>query len=314
MKIVFAGSPAYAVPALERLLSDGNRVVAVVTQPDKPVGRKKVLTPTPVKVCAQSRGVPVFDFKRVREHVAELRELHADLMITCAYGQILTQEVLDCFPAGVWNLHASLLPEFRGASPIQAAILAGKTHTGVTVMKTELELDTGDILLVKRCEIGGATCGELSERLSLLSAEAASEAVNLIESGQTQLLLQDEGRATFCKKVQKSDAKIDFSRPSEQIVRTIKAFSPDPAAFCRQGGSVLNLLNAELAKGSDKGGDGKIGAGKIGEVLAADKRGIAVQCGEGAVRITLLQPAGGKVMRAADYVNGRKIKAGDILD
>lgn len=304
MKIVFAGSPEYAVPALEKLISEGREVVAVVTQPDKPAGRKKTLTPTPVKVCAASHGIPVLDFVKIREHAAELKKLNADIMITCAYGQLLTQEVLDCFPSGVWNLHASLLPEFRGASPIQSAILAGKTHTGVTVMKTELSLDTGDILLVLRCETGGMTCGELSEKLSELSAEAASQAVDLIERGELQLLLQDNSKATYCKKVQKSDGKIDFSAPAEQIVRKIKAFSPQPAAYCLQNGLVLNILNSELANGE----------GACGEVISADKRGICVKCGTGAVRITQLQPAGGKVMRAADYVNGRKIKAGDRLE
>ncbi len=304
MKIVFAGSPEYAVPALEKLISEGREVVAVVTQPDRPSGRKKTLTPTPVKVCAASHGIPVLDFVKIREHAAELKKLNADIMITCAYGQLLTQEVLDCFPSGVWNLHASLLPEFRGASPIQSAILAGKTHTGVTVMKTELFLDTGDILLVLRCETGGMTCGELSEKLSELSAEAASQAVDLIERGELQLLLQDNSKATYCKKVQKSDGKIDFSAPAEQIVRKIKAFSPQPAAYCLQNGVVLNILNSELANGE----------GACGEVISADKRGICVKCGGGAINITQLQPAGGKVMRAADYVNGRKIKAGDKLE
>lgn len=306
MKIVFAGSPEYAVPALEKLISDGREVVAVVTQPDKPVGRKRTLTPTPVKVCANSHGIPVFDFVKIREHVAELKRLNADIMITCAYGQLLTQEVLDCFPLGVWNLHASLLPEFRGASPIQSAILAGKTHTGVTVMKTELSLDTGDILLVLRCEIGDMTCGELSQKLSKLSAEAASQAVDLIERGEIQLLLQDDSKATYCKKVQKSDGKIDFSAPAEHTLRQIRAFSPQPAAYCLQNGLVLNILNAELVESG--------ACGDAGEVISADKRGICVKCGKGALNITQLQPAGGKVMRAADYVNGRKIKAGDKLE
>lgn len=304
MKIVFAGSPDYAVPALESLLAAGKQIVAVVTQPDKPVGRKHVLTPTPVKSFAAQRGLPVYDFARIRDHVGELRQLEADVMITCAYGQILTQAVLDAFPRGVWNLHASLLPKFRGASPIQSAILAGESHTGVTVMKTELELDSGDILLVKRCAVGDCTYGELEERLSRLSADAAVEAVALLESGQTQLLLQDEAKVTTCKKIHKADAKIDFSQPAELVLRQIKAFSPQPAAFCLQKGAPLNLLNGELSDGE----------GEVGEVIRADKRGITVKCGGGAVNVTLLQPAGGKPMRAADYVNGRKIKAGDFLE
>lgn len=303
MKIVFAGSPEYAVPALEALVKEYG-VAAVITQPDKPFGRKKTLTPTPVKSRAEALGVPVYDFNKVREHVEDVMSLGADIMITCAYGQLLSKEILNCFPKGVWNLHASLLPKFRGASPIQSAISAGETHTGVTVMKTELTLDTGGILLVKRCEIGDMTCGELSKKLSYLSAEAAVEAVALIKSGQTQLLVQDEAKATLCKKVSKADGKIDFAASPEHICRLIRAFNPEPLAYCMQGGNVLNILKAQPFEAQ----------GEKGAVICADKRGILVGCGGGAILVKELQPAGGKRMSAADYVNGRKIKAGDILD
>ena len=303
MKIVFAGSPEYAVPAL-KAVHEKFGVAAVITQPDRPVGRKQVLTPTPVKAEAEKLNLPVYDFAKIRNCVDEVKAIGADIMITCAYGQLLTQEVLDCFEMGVWNLHASLLPKFRGASPIQSAILAGETHTGVTVMRTELSLDTGDILLVKRCEIGDKNCAELSEVLSLLSAEAAVEAVELIGRGQPQLLMQDEAKATFCRKIQKSDCKIDFTHSAEDICRLIRAMNPQPFAYCEQNGTVLNILRATVADGG----------GNTGEVISADKRGIVVACGGGAIRIEELQPAGGKIMRAADYVNGRKIKAGDRLD
>lgn len=304
MKIVFAGSPEYAVPALEKLIACNKNVVAVITQPDKPTGRKRIITPTPVKVCAQKYGIPVYDFDKIRLHADEVKAIGADIMITCAYGQLLTQEVLNCFKGGVWNIHASLLPEFRGASPIQAAIAAGKTHTGVTVMKTELSLDSGGILLAKRLEINGATCGELTERLSILGADAALECVNLLEKGETQLLMQDEGKVTYCKKIEKADCKIDFSRPAQSVVNAIKAYSPAPAAHCNHGGIALNILNAETCS---------LPCGKVGEVVAADKRGIAVSCGDGCILITALQPAGGKAMSAADFINGRKIKAGDVF-
>lgn len=305
MKIIFAGSPEFAVPALEKLLQNGKQIVAVVTQPDKPVGRKQILTPTPVKAFALSRNLPVYDFKRIRDNCDTLRALGADIMITCAYGQLLTGEVLNCFKGGVWNIHASLLPKYRGASPIQSAILNGETHTGITVMKTELTLDTGDMLLVKRCEVGNLTCGELTERLSALGAEAAVEAVNLLEEGKTQLLMQDEAKATLCKKVKKEEGKLDFSHCPQHICRLIKAFSPEPTAFCNFNGAILNIYNAELSP---------LSGGKTGEVLSADKHGIAVQCGGGSILITELQPAGGKRMKAADFVNGRKIKVGDFLD
>ena len=303
MKIVFAGSPEYAVPALEALHKKFG-ISAVITQPDKPVGRKAILTPTAVKAKANELGLPVYDFNKIREHIAELKAMGGDILITCAYGQLLTQEVLDSFPLGVWNLHASLLPKFRGASPIQSAILAGETHTGVTVMKTELSLDTGGILLVKRCEIGNRTCGELQDVLSQLSAQAAVEAVELIQSGRTQLLIQDEAKATLCKKINKSDCKIDFNNSAGDICRLINAMNPQPVAFCNHNGNVLNILRAENCEGN----------GEVGAVICADKRGITVACGSGAIVVKELQPAGGKKMSAADFVNGRKIKAGDKLD
>ena len=302
MKIVFAGSPEYAVHALEAL-NEEYGVAAVITQPDKPFGRKKILTPTAVKAKAIELGLPVYDWTKIRDHAEEVKALNADIMITCAYGQLLTQEILDCFSKGVWNLHASLLPEFRGASPIQSAILAGKSHTGVTVMKTELSLDTGDILLVKRCQIGNKNYGELSAELSALSAEAAVEAVGLLKE-EPLLLLQDEAKATLCKKIQKSDGKIDFSRSAGDICRLIRAYNPEPVAFCNFNGNVLNILSAEPVNG----------VGEVGTVICADKRGVAVKCGDGVILITELIPAGGKKMRAADFVNGRKIKAGDKLD
>ena len=304
MKIIFAGSPEYAVPSL-KALHEKFGVAAVLTQPDKPTGRKKILTPTAVKTYAEEQGIPVYDFAKVREHVQEVKELGGDIMITCAYGKILTQEVLDCFPQGVWNLHASLLPKFRGASPIQSAILAGESHTGVTVMRTELSLDTGDILLVKRCEIGDKNCGQLEETLSALSAEAAVETVNILKSGEPQLLLQDEAKATYCKKISKADGKVDFNNSPGGICRLIRAMNPEPVAYCNFNGSVLNILHAEPEEGE---------FGKIGAVICADKRGIKVGCKGGAIVIKEIIPAGGKRMSAADFVNGRKIKAGDILD
>ncbi len=304
MKIVYAGSPEYAVAPLRALLESGKQVVAVITQPDKITGRKRVLTPTPVKSFALSRGIPVYGFDRVGCHAEEVAAIGADLMITCAYGQLLSEAVLSSFPMGVYNLHASLLPKFRGASPIQSAILAGEEYTGVTVMKTELALDSGAVLLVKRCPVGGMTCGELSEKLSALSAEAAVEAVEILEREQPKLLIQDEGLATFCKKIRKEDARVDFGAPDVRVANLINAMSPSPAAFADLNGAPVNLLKAERCEGD----------GESGTVLWADKRGIAVACGRGAVKILRLQFAGGKPLSAADAVNGRKIKAGDKFD
>ncbi|MGN0806732.1 MAG: methionyl-tRNA formyltransferase [Candidatus Coproplasma sp.] len=304
MKIAYAGTPQYAVAPLKALTEAGYEVVAVITQPDKPVGRKRILTPSPVKAFALERGIEVFDFERIRDNAEAVKAIGADLLITCAYGQLLTDPVLHAFPMGVYNLHASLLPLFRGASPIQSAILAGERCTGVTVMRTELKLDCGDILLVKRCEIGDKTYGELSEELSALSAQAAVEAVEILSHGEPQLLLQDEAKATFCKKISKSDGKVDFTRSAREVANLINAFSPAPAAFCSLDNAPINLLKAVPCEGE----------GEVGEVIKADKGGIVVACGAGAVKILRLQFSGGKPLSAADAVNGRKIKAGDRLD
>ena len=304
MKIVYAGTPEYAVEPLKALIDNGEEVVAVITQPDKLVGRKRILTPSPVKAFAMERGIKVYDFEKIRDNVEEVKGIGADLLITCAYGQLLTEPILKAFPMGVYNLHASLLPLFRGASPIQSAILAGETHTGVTVMRTELKLDCGDILLVKRCEIGDKTYGELSQELSALSAVAAVEAVEILKQGEPQLLLQDEAKATFCKKINKADGKVNFAKSGREVANLINAFSPAPAAFCMLNGAAVNLLKALPCDGE----------GQIGEVIKADKNGIVVACGQGAVKILSLQFAGGKPLKAADAVNGRKIKVGDKLD
>ncbi len=304
MKIVYAGSPEYAVAPLKALVGSGYEVVAVLTQPDKPVGRKRVLTPTPVKQYALSLGIPVYDFAKVREHAEELKGTRADVMFTCAYGQLLTDGILRAFPMGVYNLHASLLPEFRGASPIQSAILSGCEYTGVTVMKTELALDCGGILLVKRCKTDGKTYGELSAELSRLSALAVVEAAAILSLGEPQLLEQDEARATYCKKVSKDDAAVEFLKPCAEVANVINAYSPSPAAFAYLNGSAVNLLKAAPCNG----------AGEAGEVLSADKNGIVIACADGAVNVSKLQFAGGKPLSAADAVNGRKIKAGDRFD
>ena len=308
MKIVYAGTPQYAVQPLSALVAAGHDVVAVITRQDRPAGRKGVLTPPPVKVRAQELGIPVYQFDKIGAHIPEITGIGADVMFTCAYGQLLTQDVLDCFPSGVWNAHASLLPKYRGASPIQAAMLAGEEYTGVTIMKTELSLDSGDILLVKRCRISpNETCGELSERLSALSAQALCEAAEMIAAGDINLLLQDHSAATYCKKIKKEDARIDFSAPAAKVRALINAMSPSPAAYCIFKGGPLNIYRAEEAEGG-------FAAGKCGQVAEVTPCGVIVRCGQGFVKITEAQFAGGKRLSAADIRNGRKICTGDILE
>ncbi|MCD8372444.1 MAG: methionyl-tRNA formyltransferase [Clostridia bacterium] len=308
MKIVFAGTPEFAVKPLRALIDGGYDVVAAITQTDKPTGRKATLTPSPVARCAEEAGVPVFKFEKIRNCVEDVKNIGADVMITCAYGQILSQQILDIFPLGVWNAHASLLPEFRGASPIQSAILAGKRQTGVTIMKTELAMDSGDMLLVKKCDIAeGETYGELSEKLSSLAAEAVSEAAALIEKGDTATILQDDSAATYCKKISKADGKVNFEKTAGEVARLINAMDPSPAAYCNFNGSIVNLFKASPC---EYGQNNAV----FGQVVSVAKNGIVIKCKDGCVNVAEAQFAGGKRLKAADILNGRKLSAGDRLD
>ncbi len=297
MKIVFAGTPEFAVPPLRAVYKEyGGGLAAVVTQPDRPQGRKGVLTPSPVKRAAEELGIPVLQPARLKEDFSALAALRADLMVTCAYGQILTQEVLDLFPLGVWNVHASLLPAYRGAAPIARAIIDGCRETGITIMKTELGLDTGDILLSESMEISETdTADALTGRLSLLAAKVLPAALETVGRGDYSLIKQGEG--FVCKKVQRT--QVDFSRPAREVSALVRGLSSAPGCWGSVGGLILNFFFALPAEGR----------GEAGEILFADpKRGLIVACGEGAVRISLLQPAGGKCMTDSAFCNGRKLQ------
>ena len=330
MKILFAGTPAFAVQPLEMLIKTCE-VVAVITQEDKIQGRKKLLTPSPVKTCALSHNLPVFQPQKIREHIDRLKSFKADAMITCAYGQILTQEVLDCFPKGVWNIHAGLLPAYRGASPVQSCILNGETETGVCVMQTVLALDAGDILLCEKLKIGEKeTAGELSNRLSALSAALIQKAAPLIESGAYTLQKQGETGAHIYRKITREQAKIDFTAPAPEIVNQIRAMNPEPVAFSYLRGAIVNFYAAEVVPEAALSEEQK--KAKCGEVLTdKPKSGLLVRCGAcetngscetngasennaGAIKINFIQPAGGKIMTGADFLNGKKAVKGEIFE
>lgn len=326
MKIIFAGTPAFAVPPLEALIKTCE-VVAVITQEDKMQGRKKLLTPSPVKTCALSHDLPVFQPHKLREHIEELEAFGADAMVTCAYGQILTQEVLDCFPKGVWNIHAGLLPAYRGASPVQSCILNGETETGVCVMQTVLALDAGDILLCEKLKIGETeTAGELSNRLSSLSAELIQKAMPLVENGDYTLQKQGENGAHIYRKITREQAKIDFSAPAPAIVNRIRAMNPEPVAFAYLRGAIVNFYAAEAVPESELTEEQK--NANCGEVLTdKPKSGLLIRCGggetngtgasennAGAIKINFIQPAGGKIMSGADFLNGKKATKGERFE
>ena len=314
MKIVFAGTPEFAIPPLKALLEGGFELVGVVTQTDKPQGRKGILTPPPVKTLAEAYQIPVLQPTKIREEVESLKALGGDLLITCAYGQILTQEVLDLFPKGVWNIHAGLLPKYRGASPIQSCLLAGEKETGVCIMKTELGLDCGDILLTGKTEIlPQETYGELSNRLSLFGAELLIEALKLLELGEYTLTPQGTENVGIVKKIGKETARIDFKKSVEEVVNLVRAMNPAPVAFAELDWQKINVYRAERATlTAEEQAD--LEKAEYGEVLTdAPKRGLLVKCQDGAVKLAEVQAAGGKRMGGGDFLNGRKAKKGQVF-
>ena len=310
MKILFAGTPDFAVLPLQNIINSGFEVVGVITQTDKPQGRKGVLTPPPVKVLAQELGLPVLQPEKIRDEIDALKAFGADLMVTCAYGQILTQAVLDVFPMGVWNIHAGLLPAYRGASPIQSCIVNGESETGVSIMKTELGLDCGDVLCVAKTPIDPAeTYGELSERLSGLGASLIVEGLKALESGNYTLTPQDEDGVRIVRKIGKEHAKIDFHK----IVDLARGMNPAPVAYAELEGNKINVYRAEKAVLTDEE-NSAFAAAQIGEVLSdKPKRGLLVKCADGAVKLLEVQAAGGKKISGGDFLNGRKAQKGQVF-
>ena len=310
MKIVFAGTPEFAVKPLVEIVASGFSVVGVITQEDKPQGRKGILTPPPVKTKALELGLPVLQPKKIRDEVEAVKALGGDLLVTCAYGQILTQALLDAFPLGVWNIHAGLLPAYRGASPIQSCVLNGDKETGVSIMKTELGLDCGDVLTVEKTEIlDGETYGELSDRLSALSAPLIVKALKMLESGNYTLTPQGEEGVCVYRKIEKSQVKIDFTRSAKEIVNLVRAANPAPVAYTACEGVAINVYLAEVAELSEE--DAESVCGEV--VCDTPKKGLIVRCGDGAVKLTEVQAAGGKRMKGSDFLNGKKIRKGQVL-
>lgn len=300
MKIVFSGTPEFAVAPLRALVEGGFEIAAVLTQPDKPQGRKGTMTPPPVKIAAERFGLPVLQPESLKRDPSVLAAVGADLMVTCAYGQILTQETLDLFSAGVWNIHASLLPAYRGAAPVARAIIDGVKQTGVTIMKTDAGVDTGPIFLQRAVEISATdTAGSLGEKLSRLGAELIAEA--LCRIGRGDLALRPQGEGFVCKKVQRTE--VDFNRPSGEVSALIRGLSPAPGSFATAGGQTLNFYAAEEVGCAEEAEPGTV-------LCARPRAGLVVRCGTGAVRLTEVQPLGGKRMPDVAFLNGRKLVEG----
>ena len=314
MKIVFAGTPDFAVAPLQKIIDCGFEVVGVITQTDKPQGRKGILTPPPVKVLAEKYGIPVLQPEKIREEVEGIRALGGDILVTCAYGQILTQALLDSFPLGVWNIHAGLLPQYRGASPIQSCILNGERETGVSVMKTELGLDCGDVLLVEKTEIFETeTYGELSDRLSQLGAELIVKALQLLESGSYTLTPQGESGVNVVRKISKEHAEVHFDRTAKEIIDLVRGMNPAPVAYALLSGDKVNIYRVERAILTEEE-QALCNAAVYGEVLSdRPKRGLLVKCQDGAVKLLEVQAAGGKRISGGDFINGRKAQRGQVF-
>jgi methionyl-tRNA formyltransferase len=301
LRILFAGTPEFSVPPLVALLGSGHAVVGVYTQPDRPAGRGRQLAASPVKALALAHGVPVHQptsFKSADE-VRALEEQGADLMVVVAYGLLLPQRVLDAPRLGCVNIHASLLPRWRGAAPIQRAVLAGDPETGITIMQMEAGLDTGPMLLVRRQPIApDETGGSLHDKLSVLGAEALMAALPGIEAGTLAPQRQDDALATYARKLQKGEALIDWAAPALAIERQVRAFNPWPVAETRLDGETLRIWRAQAIDGP---------GGAAGTVVATSRDGIDVATGDGRLRVLELQPPGRRVMSARDYLNSRDL-------
>ena len=299
MRIVFAGTPEFAAQHLQALLDAGRQVVAVYTQPDRPAGRGQKLMPSPVKQLALQHGLPVYQPQTLRDAgaQAELAALQPDLMVVVAYGLILPQVVLDTPRLGCINSHASLLPRWRGAAPIQRAIEAGDASSGVTVMQMEAGLDTGPMLLKVSTTITAEdTGGSLHDRLATLGSAAVVEAVTKLAAGELHGEVQDDSLATYAHKLNKDEARLDWSRPAGELERLVRAFNPWPICHSTLSGDALKVHAAQLGEGS----------GAPGSILAADKDGLTVACGQGALRLTRLQLPGGKALNFSDLYNSRR--------
>ncbi len=299
MRIVFAGTPEFAAEHLKALLGTQHQVIAVYTQPDRPAGRGHKLMPSPVKQLAVEHGIPVYQPATLRapEAQAELAALQPDLMVVVAYGLILPQVVLDTPRLGCINSHASLLPRWRGAAPIQRAVQAGDDESGVTVMQMEAGLDTGPMLLKVSTPIAPSdTGGSLHDRLAALGSQAVIQAVDALAAGTLTGEVQDDSLANYAHKLNKDEARIDWSRPAVELERLVRAFNPWPICHSTLNGEPLKVLAATLGEGS----------GQPGQILAASKDGLTVACGEGALRLTRLQLPGGKPLNFADLYNSRR--------
>ena len=309
MRIVFMGTPDFAVAALEALHEAGHDIVAVYTRMDTPKNRGMKMLPPPVKVKALEYGIPVYQPKNLRgeDTQQELRDMAPEVIVVAAYGRILPQAVLDIPKHGCLNIHASLLPKYRGASPINACILHGETEAGVTIMQMDAGLDTGDMLLPASTQmLPDESYGSLHDRLAKIGGEAIVKALDLLAKGELKGEPQPAEGFTYAPMIQTADCKIDFSKSAKEVSCAIRAYDPAPGAFAMLGGEKMKLFGASLEQ--EEGSCGTPGA-----IVKNDKKGIVVACGQGAVRIGTVQGAGGKKMPADAFFRGHAAMLSEIF-
>jgi methionyl-tRNA formyltransferase len=310
MKIIFAGTPQFAASALAALHNE-HHIVAVLTQPDRPAGRGMQLTASPVKQYALQHGLLVMQPATLKtaEIQGELADLDADVMVVAAYGLILPKAVLELPRHGCLNIHASLLPRWRGAAPIQRAILAGDTETGITIMQMDEGLDTGDMLLRQACHIAeNDTTQTLHDKLAEAGANCILDTLRLLQQNRLTPVKQDDDAACYAAKLTKSEAQIDWRQDALQIERAVRAYNPFPVSHARLNGVAIKVWQAELDTGERAVSD------TPGKVIAVDGTGITVTCGTGALRLEKLQRPGGKAQLAAQFLQAMPIKVGDVFD
>lgn len=303
LRIAYAGTPEFSVPALQSLLTSDHQVIAVITQPDRRAGRGKKLSPSPVKIAALNADIPVLQPNNINalEVINELQQLDLDMIVVAAYGQLFTKDVLNIGKYGCINIHASLLPKWRGASPIQHAILAGDKETGVSIMQMQKGMDAGDVWLQSSCVITADDTSEsLHQRLAELSGDALLQAIDLIIEGKQTPEKQRADAVTYCEKIQKNDGLIDWSDSAQNIIRKLRAYHPWPGIFTFFGERRVRITSAVEEKCNNV-------TDKVGVVLDKGQAGILVSCGTHCLRIQELVPAGGKRMKAVDFANANTV-------
>lgn len=309
MRLIFMGTPQFALPSLRRLAQEGHQLLAVVTQPDRPAGRGQKLTPPPVKVAARELGLPVLQPQRARDEafIAQLKGFSPDLIVVVAYGQLLPVSLLELPPKGCINLHASLLPKFRGAAPINWAILSGEEETGVSIILINERMDAGPILLQQAEPIlAEDTAGSLEARLAERGAEALLLAIRALERGEVKLVPQEESLASYAPKLKKEDGLIRWDWEARRLDYLIRGLSPEPAAFTFWRGRRVEVLRSRLA---DTEGEREA----PGAVLQVDGEGVLVQAGKGTLWLLTLKPEGRRAMTAAEFARGARLKRGEAF-